>query len=84
MLVSYMPLGLPFSPRLLSASLASFTDLTTLTVTAKRPRIAGIFENGPSGRRVSDLVFLSFVTEVKTLARRQNARRAREKRVENA
>ena len=64
--------------------LRELVSLGTLTVTAKTPRIAGIFENGPSGRRVSDLVCLCFVTEEKTLARRQNARRARGKRVENA
>ena len=62
------------SPR--PARVRELVSLGTLTVTAKRPRIAGIFENGPSGRRVSDLVFLCFVTEEKTLARRQNARRA--------
>ena len=70
------------SPR--PARVRELVSLGTLTVTAKTPRIAGIFENGPSGRRVSDLVFLCFVTEEKTLARRQNARRARGKRVENA
>ena len=48
----------------------------------ERPRIAGIFENGPSSRRVSEspVFFSAFVTEEKP----QNARRARGKRVENA
>ena len=69
LLVSYRPLAHVRRVR-------ELVSLGTLTVTAKTPRIAGIFENGPSGRRVSDLVFLCFVTEEKTLARRLNARRA--------